>query len=78
MVDHQKMAYFFTELACQGAGIAVRSLWDVETLIKSGRLIQVLPQYSLDSFGNMNLVIPTRRLLTHRVRAWIDYLINLI
>lgn len=63
-----------SELACQGAGIAVRSIWDVQSLFHSGRLVEVLPDFSLDSFGYIYAVIPTRRLLAHRVRVFLDFL----
>ena len=66
--------FFLTELACQGAGIAIRSIWDVAPLLKSGRLVQVLKGHPLEPFGSMYAVIPNRRLLSPRVRAFIDFL----
>lgn len=33
------------ELAVSGLGIALRSLWDVETLLTNGDLVQILPQW---------------------------------
>jgi DNA-binding transcriptional LysR family regulator len=67
---------FLTELACQGAGVAVRSVWDVHPLLESGRLVQVLKPYALDPFGDMYLVIPSRRLLAHRIRVFIDFIME--
>jgi DNA-binding transcriptional LysR family regulator len=64
---------YLTELTLRGAGVAIRSLWDVEPLIKEGKLIQLLENQPLDSFGNVYIVIPTRRLLTARVRTFIDF-----
>ena len=71
---HCESGLFLTELACRDAGVAVRSLWDVLGLLKSGKLVQVLEKYPLDPFGDMYLVIPTRRLLAHRVRTFVDFL----
>lgn len=71
---HAESGLFLTQLALEGAGIAVRSLWDVSPLIKSGKLVRVLEKYPLDSFGDMYIVIPTRRLLAYRVRAFVDFL----
>lgn len=65
---------FLTELACRGAGIAVRSEWDVDHLLKQGKLVQVLKEYELDPFGTMYVIIPHRRLLAHRVRDFLDFL----
>lgn len=63
-----------SELACQGAGIAVRSLWDVHSLFQSGKLVELLPDFPLESFGDLYAVIPTRRLLAQRVRVFLDFL----
>lgn len=65
---------YLTELALKGAGVAVRSLWDVEGLIANGKLIQLLPNHPIESFGNLYAVIPTKRLMTVRVRTFLDFL----
>lgn len=65
---------FLTELACQGAGIAIRSIWDVNSLLRSGKLVRVLEHHGIEPFGNMYAIIPHRRLLAQRVRAFICFL----
>ncbi len=67
---------YLTELAIQGAGIAIRSTWDVGPLIKAGQLVQVLPKQSLEPYGTVYAVVPTRRLLANRVRAFMDFLVK--
>jgi DNA-binding transcriptional LysR family regulator len=71
---HCENGLFLTELACQGAGIAVRSVWDVDSLLRSRKLIQVLEQFPLEPYGNMYAVIPNRRLLAQRVRTFMMFL----
>jgi DNA-binding transcriptional LysR family regulator len=65
---------YLTELALQGGGIAVRSRWDVFPFLASGKLVEVLPEHRLEPFGNAYLVIPQRRYLSPRVRAFADHL----
>ncbi len=65
---------FLTQMTIEGAGIAVRSEWDVQPLIKSGELVQVLPKHRLESFGTVYAIIPNRRLLAHRVRVFVDFI----
>ncbi|MDO9451573.1 MAG: LysR substrate-binding domain-containing protein [Stagnimonas sp.] len=43
--------------------------------LKNGRLIRVLPNYSLDETG-IYAVMPQRRLVPPRVRAFIDFLLE--
>ncbi|MGZ3771882.1 MAG: LysR family transcriptional regulator [Bdellovibrio sp.] len=65
---------FLTELALQGAGIAVRSHWDVKHFINKGQLVQVLERHTIESFGTIYAVITSKRLLSPRVRAFLDFL----
>jgi DNA-binding transcriptional LysR family regulator len=71
---HCENGLFLTELARQGGGVAIRSIWDVESLLRSKQLIQVLERFPLESYGNIYAVIPNRRLLAQRVRAFITFL----
>ena len=77
-LDHAKVTspsgMMVTEFARLGAGVALRSLWDVQTYLDSGELVQVLQNHPVEPFGTMYTVIPTRRLLAPRVRAFIDFL----
>lgn len=63
---------FLTELARAGAGIAVRSLWDVRPFLDSGELVRVLAKDVIEPFGHVYAVIPNRRLVSRRVRAFVD------
>jgi len=65
---------FLTQMTLDGAGIAVRSDWDVRPLIDKGLLVEVLPKQKIESFGHVYAVIPNRRLLARRVRVFIDFL----
>lgn len=59
--------------ALAGRGIAVRSEWDAAPLIATGRLVRVLPGYSLPDAPVVALV-PTRRGLSARSRAFVEFL----
>jgi DNA-binding transcriptional LysR family regulator len=65
---------FITELLLNGAGIGVRSGWDVHELLERGELIEVLKNQKIEKLNDIYLVVPSRRLLAPRVRAFIDYL----
>jgi DNA-binding transcriptional LysR family regulator len=56
-----------------GQGIAMHSHWHVHEELRAGRLEVVLPQYSLPESG-IWAVMPQRRLVPPRVRAFIDFL----
>ena len=65
------------EAVLSGAGIALRSTWDVGSDLKSGKLVQVLPAWE----GSRNLFVsalyPSRQFLPAKVRLFIDYLAGL-
>jgi DNA-binding transcriptional LysR family regulator len=66
--------WFLTRMAIQGLGVLVRSEWDVQRSLDKGELIQVLKKFPLESFGHIYAVIPSRRLLAPRVRAFLDFI----
>lgn len=68
--------WYLTELALRGFGVLVRSIWDVREYLKSGDLVQVLPDYPLRPFGNIYAVVPSRRYLAPRVRVFLDLLVS--
>jgi DNA-binding transcriptional LysR family regulator len=68
--------WFLTELALQGFGVLVRSAWDVRDHLRSGTLLQVMKRHPLENFGNIYAVIPSRRYLAPRVRAFFDFIVN--
>lgn len=59
--------------AVAGVGIAVHSSWHVIEDLRAGRLVQVLPEYPLAESG-IYAVMPQRRLVPPRVRAFVDFL----
>lgn len=60
------------DLAEQGLGIAVAPHIYAATAIGAGRLIRVLPEY-VRGQNPIHAVYPSRRLLTPKVRAFIDF-----
>ncbi len=65
------------EAVIAGLGIALRSTWDVGAELKSGKLIQVLPQYESSRNVALSAVYPSRQFLPAKVRLFIDYLAEL-
>ena len=59
--------------ALDGHGILMRAEWDVERHLRSGRLVQVLPQYYTPD-ADIYTVYPQRHQLSARVRAFVDFL----
>jgi LysR family transcriptional activator of dmlA len=58
--------------ALDGHGIVMRAEWDIERYLKSGRLVQVLPQYRTPD-ADIYAVYPQRHQLSARVRAFVDF-----
>jgi len=67
---------FLTDLALNGHGILIRAKWDVANHIKRGNLVEVLPEYPLETFGHIHAVIPSNRYLAPRVRAFFDFIVH--
>jgi LysR family transcriptional regulator, transcriptional activator for dmlA len=59
--------------ALEGHGIVMRAEWDIERHLKSGRLVQVLPQFHTPD-ADIHAVYPQRHQLAARVRAFVDFL----
>lgn len=59
--------------ALDGHGILVRAEWDIERHLRSGRLVQVLPQYWTPD-ADIHAVYPKRHQLSTRVRAFVDFM----
>ncbi|MFS8977341.1 LysR family transcriptional regulator [Cupriavidus necator] len=62
-----------SDAALAGFGIALHSTWHVGADLRAGRLVQVLPDYPLADTG-IYAVMPQRRLVPPRVRAFVDFL----
>lgn len=60
-------------LALEGAGIALKSIWDVGPDLAAGRLRRVLPECA-SSAAPLHAVYPSGRHLALRVRTFVDYL----
>jgi hypothetical protein len=58
--------------ALDGHGILMRAEWDIERYLRSGRLVQVLPQYQTPD-ADIHAVYPQRHQLAARVRAFVDF-----
>jgi DNA-binding transcriptional LysR family regulator len=61
-------------MALQGAGIAVRSLWDIKSYLDRGELKRVLSKFEIINPQSIYAVVPGRRLMTSRVRLFLSFL----
>jgi DNA-binding transcriptional LysR family regulator len=59
--------------ALEDHGIVMRAEWDIERYLHSGRLVQVLPQYSTPE-ASIYAVYHQRLRLSSRVRLFIELL----
>jgi DNA-binding transcriptional LysR family regulator len=59
--------------ALDGHGILMRAEWDIARYLRSGRLVQVLPQWETPE-ADIYAVYPHRLQLSTRVRAFVDFL----
>ena len=60
--------------ALDGHGILLRAEWDIAKYLRSGRLVQVLENYSTPP-ADIHAVYPQRHQLSGRVRAFVDFLV---
>lgn len=58
--------------AIDGRGIVLRSLWDVNASLRSGQLVQVLPEWRQEA--NIWAVYPTRLERSAKVRVCVEFL----
>jgi DNA-binding transcriptional LysR family regulator len=58
--------------ALDGHGILMRAEWDIARYLRSGRLVQVLPQYCTPD-ADIYAVYPQRHQHAVRVRAFVDF-----
>ena len=63
------------DAALGGLGISLHSTWHVCEDLRAGRLKQVLPEYQLPESG-IYAVMPERRMVLPRVRAFVDFLMQ--
>jgi DNA-binding transcriptional LysR family regulator len=65
------------EVVLSGLGVGFRSTWDVAEELRQGRLQRILPQYEGLAEVGIFAVFPTRELVPSKVRAFVDYLVEL-
>jgi DNA-binding transcriptional LysR family regulator len=61
--------------ALDGHGILIRSEWDLQKYVQSGRLKIVLPEFGLPD-ADLFVYYPSRQNQAARVRAFIDFLVE--
>jgi DNA-binding transcriptional LysR family regulator len=61
------------DAAVAGLGIAIHSLWHVHDELRRGQLRIVLPKFPIATTG-IHAVMPQRRMVPPRVRAFVDFL----
>lgn len=61
--------------AIDGHGIVLKSIWDVSTDLKTGRLQRVLPEWQ-SAEAPVHALFPRNRYLAPRVRALLDFLLE--
>ncbi|ESA33656.1 family transcriptional regulator [Leptolyngbya sp. Heron Island J] len=64
------------QLIEQGMGIGIKSVWNARESLKSGLLVEVLPDFPLVTEAAIWLLYPSRRIVAPKVRAMIDFLIE--
>ena len=64
------------EMVLAGLGVARLARWLVESEVRAGRLKMVLQDYYRDVTVPIHAVYPTRRHLSPKVRAFVDFLVE--
>ncbi|MBS0451494.1 MAG: LysR family transcriptional regulator [Proteobacteria bacterium] len=59
--------------ALEGHGVLMRAEWDIDRYLRSGRLVQILPNYYTPD-ADVYAVYPQRHQLAARVRAFVDFM----
>lgn len=63
------------DASCAGLGIAMHSLWHICNELREGKLEIVLPRWPIADTG-IYAVMPQRRLVPPRVKAFVDFLVE--
>lgn len=66
------------ELAICGVGIALRSLWDIDSALKSGKLVPVLPEWQAPTDLAIYALHQKTPIPSAAVMAFIDFLKNIL
>jgi len=59
-----------------GMGIGIKSVWNASKSLKSGLLVEVLPQFPLMTDAAIWVLYPSRRIVAPKVYAMIDFLLE--
>ncbi len=73
---HCENGAFLTDMALAGMGVLVRSIWDIQGHLKNRKLVRLLERHPLETFGHIYAVVPSRRYVAPRVRAFLDFIVN--
>lgn len=65
------------EAVIGGLGIALRSTWDIGEELRTGRLVQVLPEFEGSRNLSLSAIYPSRQFLPAKIRSFIDYLASI-
>jgi DNA-binding transcriptional LysR family regulator len=65
------------EAVIGGAGIALRSTWDIGHELETGKLVQVLPAYEGTRNIGIYALYASRQFLPAKIRVFIDFLVEL-
>ncbi|MEM9947686.1 MAG: LysR substrate-binding domain-containing protein [Cyanobacteria bacterium P01_D01_bin.36] len=60
----------------RGMGIGLKSVWNASESLKSGLLVEVLPDFPLVTEASIWLLYPSRRIIAPRVQVMIDFLLE--
>jgi len=59
-----------------GMGIGIKSMWNAQQSLTSGKLIEVLADYPLITESSLWVLYPSNRIIAPKVRAMIDFLLT--
>jgi DNA-binding transcriptional LysR family regulator len=73
-VIHVNDPLMVREMIMEGAGVSLAPMIYCRRLIAEGRLMQLWPHISIESTAIVSAVYPSRRLLSNKARAFIDFI----
>ena len=70
---HTNSGDLLRQAALIGLGITIKSIWDVEDLFRTGKLVPVLPDFPVISDAAIWAVYQPQRFVPAKIRAFIDF-----
>ncbi|WP_232055235.1 LysR family transcriptional regulator [Vibrio taketomensis] len=64
------------EATVNGLGIAMSSIWNIQSELDSGKLVRVLPEYEVEDDTDLWIMYPKTKLISPKVRVFIDFLVT--